>query len=152
MLFTLPSIPLPAVFAGVQLLGVVSAEALLAAFYDGLRLATMIICVGAANSLANPKRLLAAVPPALYEIGTVAGGQRVGLPAAGRIAPCGSGGRASLRAGQRRGRKALRGIVIPVLADALDRSLLLAAAMDSRGYGRRADVPRRRRLLTSRSA
>ena len=58
MLFTLPSIQLPAVFAGVQLLGVVSAEALLAVFYDGLRLATMIICVGAANSLANPKRLL----------------------------------------------------------------------------------------------
>ena len=34
----------------------------------------------------------------------------------------------------------MRGIVIPVLADALDRSLMLAAAMDSRGYGRRADV------------
>ena len=71
VLFTLPSIQLPEIMAGVHLLGAVSAEALLGAFYDGLRLATMIICVGAANSLANPKRLLASVPPALYEIGTV---------------------------------------------------------------------------------
>jgi energy-coupling factor transport system permease protein len=55
VLFTLPTIELPDVLAGIHLLGVVSAEALLAAFYDGLRLATMIICVGAANSLANPK-------------------------------------------------------------------------------------------------
>ena len=38
--------------------------------YDGLRLATMLVCVGAANALANPKRLLRAVPGALYEIGS----------------------------------------------------------------------------------
>ena len=31
---------------------------------------TIVICVGAANALANPKRLLRSVPPALYEIGT----------------------------------------------------------------------------------
>ena len=36
---------------------------------------------------------------------------------------------------------------MPVLEDALDRSLLLAAAMDSRGYGRQGtDTPRTRRL------
>jgi len=34
------------------------------------------------------------------------------------------------------GRRALRAIAIPVLEDALERSLRLAAAMDSRGYGR----------------
>ena len=45
-------------------------ESLLAGLYDGLRLATIVICVGAANSLANPKRLLRSVPPALYEIGS----------------------------------------------------------------------------------
>ena len=142
VLFTLPSIQLPDVMAGIHLLGVVSAEALLAAFYDGLRLATMIICVGAANSLANPSgcsppchpRCTRSAPcwwsacrvfPQLAEIG------RPGAAGQGACAPAGSAGR-----------KALRGIVIPVLADALDRSLLLAAAMDSRGYGRRADVPR----------
>jgi energy-coupling factor transport system permease protein len=37
---------------------------------------------------------------------------------------------------------------MPVLVDALDRSLALAAAMDSRGYGRGGDMPRRVRLGT----
>ena len=41
----------------------------LAGLYDGLRLATIVICVGAANSLANPKRLLRSVPAALHEVG-----------------------------------------------------------------------------------
>jgi energy-coupling factor transport system permease protein len=41
-----------------------------------------------------------------------------------------------------------REIALPVMTDALDRSLLLAAAMDSRGYGRTADVPRRTRAVT----
>jgi energy-coupling factor transport system permease protein len=40
-------------------------------------------------------------------------------------------------------------IVVPVLTDALDRSLALAAAMDSRGYGRRAHLPRRTRRAAS---
>ena len=56
--------------AGIRLLGPVTREALLAGLYDGLRLAAIVICIGAANSLANPKRLLKSVPPALYEIGT----------------------------------------------------------------------------------
>ena len=70
VLLDLPSIPLPDWVAGITLLGPLYAEALLFALYDGLRLATIVICVGAANSLANPKRLLRSVPPALYEIGT----------------------------------------------------------------------------------
>ena len=39
--------------------------------------------------------------------------------------------------------RAMRAVVIPVLEDALDRSLLLAASMDSRGYGRTGDRSRR---------
>jgi energy-coupling factor transport system permease protein len=66
----LPLVPLPDWVAGITLLGPVTREALLAGLYDGLRLATIVICIGAANSLANPKRLLRSVPPALYEIGT----------------------------------------------------------------------------------
>ena len=66
----LPLVPLPEWVAGITLLGLVTREALLAGLYDGLRLATIVICIGAANSLANPKRLLRSVPPALYEIGT----------------------------------------------------------------------------------
>ena len=70
ILFTLPEVPLPSWAAGVRLLGPVSVESLLAGLYDGMRLAAIIICVGAANALANPKRLLKSLPPALYEVGT----------------------------------------------------------------------------------
>ncbi len=55
VLLDLPTVPLPDWVAGVTLLGPLYAEALLFALYDGLRLATIVICVGAANSVANPK-------------------------------------------------------------------------------------------------
>ena len=70
ILVHLPQIPLPHWAAGISLLGPVSAESVLGGLYDGLRLATMLVCLGAANSLANPKRLLKSVPSALYELGT----------------------------------------------------------------------------------
>ena len=69
ILFTLPELPLPAAAAGIRIGGPVSLEGLLAALYDGLRLAVLLLCVGAANVLANPKRLLKAMPAALHEIG-----------------------------------------------------------------------------------
>jgi energy-coupling factor transport system permease protein len=53
-----------------------------------------------------------------------------------------------LRGGATSGFHALRGIAIPVLEDALERSLRLAAAMDSRGYGRIAAVSPRARRIT----
>ena len=52
-----------------QVGGPVTLEGTLAAVYDGLRLATLICCIGAANALANPKRALRALPGALYELG-----------------------------------------------------------------------------------
>ncbi len=135
LLFRLPSVGLPDWMAGIHLGGRIEAEDVLAAAYDGLRLATMLCCVGAANALADPKRALRSLPGALYEIGvavvvalTVApqmieSGQRV-LPA--RRLRGESGGRYRL----------LHRLVLPVLQDALARSLALAAAMESRGYGR----------------
>ncbi len=41
-----------------------------------------------------------------------------------------------------------RGVLIPVLDDALDRSLVLAGAMDSRGYGRRGTSTSQARRIT----
>ena len=103
----------------------------------------MLICVGAANALANPKRLLRAVPGALYEVGVAV---VVALSVAPQLVESVLRVRAGPAAARRRGSAAsgrCGGIAIPVLEDALDRSLLLAAAMDSRGYGRtRAAAPR----------
>src|SRR5207247_10148335 len=47
-----------------------------------------------------------------------------------------------------RTRGSFRTTAMPVLEGALDRSVELAAAMDSRGYGRTAQVPRRQRRIT----
>lgn len=147
ILFTLPEIPLPQWAAGIRLFGPVTAEQLLGGFYDGLRLATMLVCLGAANALANPKRLLRNVPGALYEVGTAV---VVALSVAPQLVESVLRVRRArrLRAGRGGGMRALRGIVIPVLQDALDRSLALAAAMDSRGYGRRGEASKALRRTT----
>ncbi|MGI5341321.1 CbiQ family ECF transporter T component [Streptomyces sp. CA-181903] len=134
VLFTLPEVPLPQWAAGIRLFGPVAAEQVLGGVYDGLRLAAMVICVGAANALANPKRMLKALPGALYEIGTAV---VVALTVAPQLVESVQRVRRAraLRGGRQRGLRALRGIVIPVLEDALNRSLALAAAMASHGYG-----------------
>lgn len=147
VLVTLPELPLPQWAAGIRLFGAVTAEELLGGAYDGLRLATLVVCVGAANALANPKRLLRAVPSALYEVGTVV---VVAVSMAPQLVESVQRVRRArrLRGGHDRGVRALRAIVVPVLADALGRSLALAAAMDSRGYGRRGHQSSRRYALT----
>lgn len=147
VLVDLPTIPLPDWVAGVRLLGPMTQESLLAGLYDGLRLATIVICIGAANSLANPKRLLKSVPPALYEIGTA-------LVVAVTVFPQLADSARRVRAAQalrgdasgRVGR--LRRFLVPVLEDALERSLSLAAGMDARGYGRAGQATRGQRWTT----
>ncbi|MFC4056209.1 CbiQ family ECF transporter T component [Actinomadura syzygii] len=148
ILLTFPEIPLPAWAAGIRLFGAVSAESLLGGLYDGLRLATMVICLGAGNALANPKRLLKAMPPALYEVGTAV---IVALSVFPQLAESALRVRRARRLrGGTTGKRmhVLRTIVIPVLEDALDRSLHLAASMDSRGYGRAGTARRRARFTT----
>ncbi|MFM9699495.1 energy-coupling factor transporter transmembrane component T [Streptomyces europaeiscabiei] len=139
-LFELPEVPLPDWSQGIRLGGRVTAEGFLFALYDGLRLATLLICVGAANALANPARLLKSLPGALYEAG-------VAVVVAMTFAPHLVADVQRLRAARRlRGRpdRGVRGLLhvgLPVLEGALERSVTLAAAMDSRGYGRTAQVP-----------
>ncbi|MEV0675346.1 energy-coupling factor transporter transmembrane component T [Actinosynnema sp. NPDC050436] len=148
IILRLPEVPLPEWAAGIRLFGDVSAESVLGGLYDGLRLATMVICLGAANALANPKRLLKALPPALYEMGTAV---VVALSVFPQLAESVLRVRRArkLRGGVSRKRfQAIHTIMIPVLEDALDRSLRLASSMDSRGYGRSALVDARQRIAT----
>ena len=147
VLLDLPEVPLPSWAAGIRLLGPVTSEALLAGLYDGLRLGTIILVVGAANSLANPKRVLASVPPALYEVGTVL---VVAVTVVPQLAESAQRVRAAqaLRGGASGRVARLRRFLVPVLEDALERSLALAAGMDTRGYGRSGGATAGERRLT----
>ncbi len=148
VLFTLPQVHTPHWYAGVQLGGPVTLEGTLGAVYDGLRLGTLLCCIGAANVLANPKRALRVLPGALYELGVAV---VVALSFAPQLVESAQRVRRArrLRAGHGRGLRGLRSFVIPVLEDALERALLLAAGMDSRGYGRTGTATRRSRRLTA---
>lgn len=144
----LPEVSLPSWAAGIDLLGDVRLSGLVGALTEGLRLAVMIACIGAANSLANPKRLLRSLPGALSEIGSAV---VVTISVAPQLAE--SVQRVmrarALRGDTARGIRAVPRVALPVLEDTLDRSLMLASAMDSRGYGRRREVAPARRALTA---
>jgi energy-coupling factor transport system permease protein len=119
----------------------VTSEAVLAAVVQGLRLAVVLVCFGAANSLASPYRLLRCLPAVLYEAGVAI---TVALSFAPELVMAITDVRAARRLRGRpvRGLAGLRGTAVPVLERALDRSLQLASSMDARGYGRRVAVTR----------
>jgi energy-coupling factor transport system permease protein len=131
----LPTVALPDWMTGLRLGGPITIESLLTAFYDGLRLATIIICIGAANSLASPTRLLKSVPAVLYEFGVSVVVALTFTPQLmSDIARVQNTRR--LRGRTTRGPRAIAGAAMPVFEGALQRSITLAAAMDARGYGR----------------
>ena len=143
VLFSVPSVELPDWAAGVSLGGPVTAQALLGAFSQGLRLAAVIACFGAASSLASPSRLLRALPASVHEAG-------VAVTVAVSFAPQAAQSAQRVREARRlrglptRGPRAWAASAMPVLESALDRAVALAASMDSRGYGRRGAAARRR--------
>lgn len=135
VLITLPELQLPTWMAGIRIGGPVTVNAIVAAVNDGLRLATILICVGCANALANPRQALKTVPAALNQLS-------VAVVIALSVAPqliesIGRVRRARrLRGGAGKGLAAVTSIMIPVMQDALERSMRLATGMESRGYGR----------------
>lgn len=135
VLFTLPAAQLPGWAAGVSLGGPVTAEALAQAVYPALQLLALLAALGAASTLADPYRLMRALPATLYEAGVAIGvaltlapqlGAEVGRVRAAR----------RLRGRPTKGLAGARGVALPVLEGALERSVALAASMDARGYGR----------------
>lgn len=135
VLFTIPEVQLPDWTAGIRFGGPVTLNAVLAATYDGLRLGTIIVCIGAANALANPRQALKSVPAALNQLSVAV---VIALSVAPQLVESLRRVRRArrLRGGTDRGWRAVVAVLVPVMADALDRSMRLATAMESRGYGR----------------
>jgi energy-coupling factor transport system permease protein len=140
-IFTLPHVPLPAWAEGVSIGGPVTIESILQAAVTGLQLAVVLVCFGAANSLASPYRLLRCLPAVLYEAGVAI---TVSLSFAPELVMAIGDVREArrLRGRSVRGVSGIRGMAVPVLERALERSLQLASSMDARGYGRRVAVAR----------
>lgn len=143
----LPEIPLPDAVRGIKLGGVVTWEATLSALYEGGQLGVMLLCLGAANALASPLRLLRALPGALYEA-------QVACVVAFTFAPQMVADARRVHAARRlRGQRVrLRTMftttMMPVLEGALDHAIDLAAAMDAKGFGRTRQLGRGARALT----
>ncbi|MFT4218157.1 MAG: energy-coupling factor transporter transmembrane component T [Micropruina sp.] len=138
--FTLPEIPLPEWAAGIRLGGAVTAEGLVYTLYSALRLAVMLLGIGAANALANPRQALKSVPAALYEASVAV---VIALTVAPQLIESAQRVRRArrLRGDPVRGIRALGRIALPVLADAIERSMALAAGMEARGFGRTRERP-----------
>jgi len=130
----------------IQLFGSISALSFGAALTDGLRLAAIILSIGMATSLANPRKLLKSTPGALYEVATAIS---IALNLAPQlITSINRVRRARSLRGQSKGIRAIPGIVIPVLEDTIDQSMSLAASMSARGFGRRGKKTKSQQLLT----
>lgn len=129
----------------VEMFGRVSRIAIESALHDGLRMAAIIMSVGMANSLANPRRLLKSTPSALYE---VAAAFVIAINMAPQLISSAKRVRkfSKLR-GRSKKRNLLSSIVIPTLEDTIERSMALAASMDSRGFGRRGVLTQRQSRL-----
>ena len=130
-LFSVPILPLPSWIAGIRIGGVVTQERLLSSIHEGLIITAVICLFGAAVSLTSPHKLLRITPVVIYEFGVATVIATSALPqlvqSVKRIR------RARILRGDEK--PSWRSIAIPLLEDSLARSLELAAAMDSRGYG-----------------
>lgn len=131
----LPTLRAPDWAVGVHLFGPVTTTGLATAAAAGLQLATLVVCFGAASALADPRRALRSLPAAMHHLGTA-------VVIAVSVTPQLVTAAAAVRRAQRlrgtpeRGWRAVRATAVPVLTDALDRSLALAASMDTRGFAR----------------
>ena len=148
VLFTLPRVPLPSWAVAVSIGGPVTLESMLNAFVEGLQIAVILLCFGAANSLASPYRLLRSLPAVLYETGVAVTVALAFTPEL--VQSIGVVHQARRQRGvPTKGFRGMRGVAVPVLESALDRSLQLATSMDARGYGRRVAVGKGSRRLAS---
>jgi energy-coupling factor transport system permease protein len=134
-LVTLPTLNLPGWIGGFALGGRVTAEVLAQAAAEGLRIAAFLVCFGVFLSVVEISSVIRLLPRFLFEAGLVVGIAITFVPVLLRSA-------AQVRDAQRlrghrfRGARALRPLVLPVLANGMERSLTLAESMETRGYGR----------------
>ncbi len=146
VLFTIPSIKLPDLFVGIRLGGDVTSQRLSAAFDEATLLVALILIFAAASALSNPHELLRVLPKKYYGMG-------LATVIASSVAPQSARSIERVRAARRlrgessSGMASFRKVGIPVLEESLERSIDLAASLESRGYGYFPNPSRYRRQI-----
>jgi energy-coupling factor transporter transmembrane protein EcfT len=130
-IFEVPILPLPNWMAGIRIGGVVTLERLTASLHEGLIITAVIALFGAAVSLTSPHKMLRILPVMVYEFGVALVIATSSLPQL--VASYSRIKRARTLRGDEKPK--FKSIALPLLEEALSKSLDLAAAMDSRGYG-----------------
>jgi energy-coupling factor transport system permease protein len=135
-LFTLPRAELPEWISGIRIGGPVTLERLSSTLGEVMIIVGVVALFAAATSLTSPHRLIRALPLAFYQLGlilTIATSLFPQLVTSIRRITLAR----RLRGQEVRGLKHWRKIAMPLLEESLERSLDLAAAMESRGFGQR---------------
>ena len=129
-LFTLPQLHLPHFIVGITIGGPVTSDRLYYSFREVLLFISLIIVVGVANALTSPHRALRVLPHRFYGFGLAITIANTFLPMTAN-----SSKRVALAMRMRGQKYSARRLMIPVLEEALERSVELAASLESRGYG-----------------
>lgn len=126
--------------------GPVTLEAIIAGAVSGLSLLTILVVFAAFNAVADHYQLLRATPSFLFQAGVV-------ISIAITFVPQMVLSAREIRQAQRirghrfRGLRDLLPLVIPLLANSLERSIQLAETMEARGFGTAVNSPTRRRAV-----
>jgi energy-coupling factor transport system permease protein len=138
VLVRLPVLQLPPVFGGTTLGGPVTAEAVTSGVVEGLKLVAVVASFGAFLAVTETIDVVRLLPRVLFEAGLIVSIAMAFIPQLARTA--GDVRDAARMRGERR-RFAVSALVMPLLATALERSIMLAESLDARGYGRTSAPP-----------
>lgn len=128
--------------------GAITLEAVVAGAVSGLTLLTILVVFAAFNAVVDHYQLLRATPSFLFQAGVVISIAITFVPQMVLSAK-------EIRQAQRirghrfRGLRDLLPLVIPLLANSLERSIQLAETMEARGFGSAVSLPSRRRATLS---
>lgn len=142
-LFSLPRVSLPEWVSGIRIGGPVTSERILSTLGEVLIIVGVVALFATAASLTSPHRAIRALPYAFYQLGLI-------LTVATSVFPQLVASLARIKTARKlRGRptggiRHWRAIALPLLEESLERSLDLAAAMESRGFGQKVKRSRYR--------
>jgi energy-coupling factor transport system permease protein len=135
-LVTLPQATLPTALGGFSVGGAVSQSVVLQTAIDSLVVVGIIATFGAFNAVASHHELLGAAPRAFHEPGLVLTVAMAFVPSTLDAATAAREADRARTGGVRVRRGRTLRLALPVLETGLERAVLLAESMDSRGYGR----------------